>query len=270
MCSSDLIQAEWIEQKCEDIIALSGGRNGDIGRALLAGQSGLAKQRLQQWKSCFNDRFYIELQRTGRENEEAYITEAVELAIEHNIPVVATNDVRFLKSEEFEAHEARVCIHDGRTLDDPRRAKKYSEQQYLRSSEEMQALFADLPEALANTVEIAKRCNLEIRLGESFLPKFPIPEGETEASYFCRVSKEGLELRLNILLDKASEDYAAQRKKYDDRLQIELDVINTMGFPGYFLIVADFIQWSRDNGIPVGPGRGSGAGSLVADRKSVV
>jgi len=259
-----IIQAEWIEQNCEDIIALSGGRNGDIGRALLAGQSGLAKQRLQQWQSCFNDRFYIELQRTGRENEEAYITEAVELAIEHNIPVVATNDVRFLKSEEFEAHEARVCIHDGRTLDDPRRAKNYSEQQYLRSSEEMQALFADLPEALANTVEIAKRCNLEIRLGESFLPKFPIPEGETEASYFCRVSKEGLELRLNVLLDKASEDYAAQRKKYDDRLQIELDVINTMGFPGYFLIVADFIQWSRDNGIPVGPGRGSGAGSLVA------
>ena len=259
-----IIQAEWIEQNCEDIIALSGGRNGDIGRALLAGQTGLAKERLQQWQSCFKDRFYIELQRTGRENEEAYIADAVELAIEHDIPVVATNDVRFLKTEEFEAHEARVCIHDGRTLDDPRRAKNYSEQQYLRSSEEMQALFADIPEALANTVEIAKRCNLEIRLGESFLPQFPIPEGETEESYFCRVSKEGLELRLDVLLDKEAEDYAAQRKEYDDRLQIELDVINTMGFPGYFLIVADFIQWSKDNGIPVGPGRGSGAGSLVA------
>ncbi len=259
-----IIQAEWIEQGAEGIIALSGGRQGDIGRALLSGQSDLAKQRLQSWASCFKDRFYIELQRTGRENEEAYIAEAVELAITHDVPVVATNDVRFLKSEEFDAHETRVCIHDGRTLDDPRRPKNYSEQQYLRSSEEMQALFSDIPEALANTVEIAKRCNLEIQLGKSFLPKFPIPEGETEASYFCRVSREGLELRLKVLLDETAEDYAEKRKEYDDRLQVELDVINNMGFPGYFLIVADFIQWSKDNGIPVGPGRGSGAGSLVA------
>ena len=259
-----IIQAEWIEQGAEGIIALSGGRQGDIGRALLSGQSDLAKQRLHSWASCFKDRFYIELQRTGRENEEAYIAEAVELAIAHDVPVVATNDVRFLKSEEFDAHETRVCIHDGRTLDDPRRPKNYSEQQYLRSSEEMQALFSDIPEALANTVEIAKRCNLEIQLGKSFLPKFPIPEGETEASYFCRVSREGLEQRLKVLLDETAEDYAVKRKEYEDRLQIELDVINNMGFPGYFLIVADFIQWSKDNGIPVGPGRGSGAGSLVA------
>jgi DNA polymerase-3 subunit alpha len=259
-----IIQAEWVEQNAEGIIALSGGRNGDIGRALLAGQSALAKQRLDGWLSCFKDRFYIELQRTGRENEEVYIADAVELAIECEVPVVATNDVRFLKADEFDAHEARVCIHDGRTLDDPRRPKNYSEQQYLRSSEEMQQLFDDIPEALANTVEIAKRCNLEIQLGKSFLPQFPIPEGETEASYFCRVSQEGLEERLKVLLDENAEDYAAQRKKYDDRLQVELDVINNMGFPGYFLIVADFIKWSRDNGIPVGPGRGSGAGSLVA------
>ncbi|MCK4675249.1 MAG: DNA polymerase III subunit alpha, partial [Gammaproteobacteria bacterium] len=146
----------------------------------------------------------------------------------------------------------------------PRRPKNYSEQQYLRSSEEMQALFSDIPEALANTVEIAKRCNLEIQLGKSFLPQFPIPEGETEESYFCRVSREGLEERLKVLLDETAEDYADKRKEYDERLQIELDVINNMGFPGYFLIVADFIQWSKDNGIPVGPGRGSGAGSLVA------
>jgi DNA polymerase-3 subunit alpha len=214
--------------------------------------------------ACFKERFYIELQRTGRENEEAYIAEAVELAIAHDVPVVATNDVRFLKADEFDAHETRVCIHDGRTLDDPRRPKNYSEQQYLRSSEEMQELFSDIPEALANTVEIARRCNLEIQLGKSFLPQFPIPEGETEESYFCRVSREGLEQRLKVLLDESAEDYAEKRKEYDDRLQIELDVINNMGFPGYFLIVADFIQWSKDNGIPVGPGRGSGAGSLVA------
>jgi len=153
---------------------------------------------------------------------------------------------------------------DGRTLDDPRRPKNYSEQQYLRSAAEMQELFSDIPEALANTVEIARRCNLEIELGKSYLPQFPIPEGETEESYFCRVSKEGLELRLKVLLDETAEDYAEKRKAYDERLQIELDVINNMGFPGYFLIVADFIQWSKDNGIPVGPGRGSGAGSLVA------
>jgi len=259
-----IMQAEWVEQHAEGIIALSGGRMGDIGRALLAGQSDLARQRLQRWSACFDDRFYIELQRTGRENEEAYIAEAVELAIENDVPVVATNDVRFLKAEEYEAHEARVCIHDGRTLDDPRRSKNYSQQQYLRSSEEMQQLFEDIPEALANTVEIAKRCNLEIELGKSYLPQFPIPEGETEESYFCRVSREGLEERLKVLLDENAEDYAEKRKEYEERLQVELDVINNMGFPGYFLIVADFIQWSKDNGIPVGPGRGSGAGSLVA------
>lgn len=259
-----IMQAEWVEQCAEGVIALSGGRNGDIGRALLAGQMDLAKQRVDSWQKCFNNRFYIELQRTGRENEEVYIADAVNLAIDNDIPVVATNDVRFLKTEEFEAHEARVCIHDGRTLDDPRRPKNYSEQQYLRSTEEMQALFADVPEALANTVEIAKRCNFSVRLGESFLPQFPIPEGETEDGYFSRVSRDGLEERLITLLDKESVDYEQQRKEYEERLQVELDVIIKMGFPGYFLIVADFIRWSRDNGIPVGPGRGSGAGSLVA------
>ncbi len=259
-----VMKAEWVEDKASGIIALSGGRHGDIGRALLAGRHDQAKQRLQHWQSFFGDRFYLELQRTGRENEDVYISDAVELALATGTPVVATNDVRFLKADEFDAHEARVCIHDGRTLDDPRRSKNYSNQQYLRSSEEMQVLFDDIPEALENSVEIAKRCNFEIQLGESFLPQFPIPEGETEVSYFTRVSYEGLEERLKVLLDENSEDYAEQRKKYLERLQIELDVINNMGFPGYFLIVADFIQWSKNNGIPVGPGRGSGAGSLVA------
>lgn len=263
-----VIQAEWIladgGKPAEGLIALSGGRNGDIGRALLAGQRELAVNRLKQWAACFDNRFYIELQRTGRENEESYIAEAVALAIEHELPVVATNDVRFLKVDEFEAHEARVCIHDGRTLDDPRRPKNYSEQQYLRTAEEMVELFSDIPEALTNSVEIARRCNLEIELGKSYLPQFPIPEGETEESYFCRVSYEGLAQRLKVLLDENEPDYAEKRKAYEERLQVELDVINNMGFPGYFLIVADFIQWSKNNGIPVGPGRGSGAGSLVA------
>jgi len=259
-----IMRAEWVEERAAGIIALSGGRNGDIGRALITGKQDVAKQHLQHWQSFFGDRFYLELQRTGRENEEIYISAAVDLAIATDTPVVATNDVRFSKASEFDAHEARVCIHDGRTLDDPRRSKNYTEQQYLRSTEEMQELFEDIPEALANTVEIAKRCNFEIALGKSYLPQFPIPEGETEESYFTRVSYEGLEERMKILLDDSAEDYPEKRKEYTDRLQIELDVINNMGFPGYFLIVADFIKWSRENGIPVGPGRGSGAGSLVA------
>ncbi len=259
-----VIRASWFEACSDSIIALSGGRNGDIGRALLNGNREQARQRLQHWQTLFENRFYLELQRTGRENEEAYIAEAVALAEATGTPVVATNDVRFLRSDEFDAHEARVCIHDGRTLDDPRRPKIYSEQQYLRSVEEMQALFADLPEALENTVEIARRCNFEIELGKSYLPQFPIPEGETENDYFTRVSYEGLEERLAILLDREAADYEERRKAYTDRLQVELDVIINMGFPGYFLIVADFIQWSKNNGVPVGPGRGSGAGSLVA------
>jgi len=259
-----MVLSSWVEEYAEGLIALSGGREGEIGRALLAGQKGLAQERLVHWKSVFPNSFYLELIRTGREQEEAYIVEAVELALQTQTPVVATNDVRFLKAEDFDAHEVRVCITAGRTLDDPRRSKNYSDQQYLRTAEEMQALFEDIPEALENTVEIAKRCNLVTRLGESELPNFPVPEGDTIESYFTRLSEEGLAWRLGTILDATAEDYAARKAEYDERLKIEIKVILTMGFPGYFLIVADFIQWSKDNGIPVGPGRGSGAGSLVA------
>lgn len=258
------IQSEWVTQYSEGLIVLSGGREGDVGRALISGNEAEAAQRLQHWKHCFGDRYYLELQRTGRENEEHYINLAVNLAITTDTPVVATNDVHFLSPEEFEAHEVRVCIHDGRTLDDPRRQKNYTEQQYLRSTEEMQALFQDIPEALQNTVEIARRCNLETRLGKSYLPQFPIPEGETTDSYFTKVSEQGLAKRLDKILDPSDENYALRKKEYEDRLKIEIDVITDMGFPGYFLIVADFIHWAKENDIPVGPGRGSGAGSLVA------
>ena len=258
------IHESWIEQHAQGLIVLSGGREGDVGRALLGGQRDQAQQKLQRWRALLGDRYYLELQRSGREHEEIYIAEAVQLALDTETPVVATNDVCFLKSNEFEAHEVRVCIHDGRTLDDPRRAKLYSNQQYLRTAEEMRQLFEDIPEALENSVEIAQRCNLETRLGESFLPQFPIPEGETEQSYFAKEARVGLEKRLSKLLDATADDYAERRQEYEQRLQIELDVINDMGFPGYFLIVADFIRWSKQNGIPVGPGRGSGAGSLVA------
>jgi DNA polymerase-3 subunit alpha len=259
-----LMEREWLEGNTEGLIALSAGRYGDVGRALLAGNHTEAERLLGEWQALFGDRYYLELHRTGRPDEERCLHDSVALAADYGVPVVATNDVHFLHQEDFDAHEVRVCIHEGRTIDDPRRPKNYSEQQYLRTPEEMQALFADIPEALENTVEIAKRCTIELTLGENFLPDFPIPEGMTIEEFLAAESRKGLEWRLQRILDPEASDFAQQRKVYDDRLQIELDVINSMGFPGYFLIVADFIQWAKDNDIPVGPGRGSGAGSLVA------
>ncbi len=259
-----IVKREWLQGQVKGLIALSGGREGDVGQALLNGKKELAADLLTGWLRLFADNYYLELQRTGRDGEESYLHAAVEMAGTMGIPVVATNDVRFIGKDDFEAHEVRVCIHDGRTLDDPRRSRHYSEQQYLRSPEEMAELFADIPEALENSVEIAKRCNLVLTLGESFLPNFPVPDGLTMDEYFRQLSREGLEKRLDVLLDRNAPDFAEKRKPYDERLEMELDVIIQMGFPGYFLIVADFIQWGKNNGVPVGPGRGSGAGSLVA------
>ena len=246
------------------MIALSGGRHGDIGMALVSGRLGDAAELLQEYMALFGDRFYLELQRTGRPEEENYLHAAVTLAAEHSCPVVATNDVRFIDAEEFEAHEARVCIHEGRTLDDPRRERRYSDQQYLRSAEEMCEIFADIPEALENSFEIARRCTLDIRLGEYFLPDYPIPDGLTIDEFFTQESEKGLQKRLEVLYDSSATDFPEIQKRYQERLKFELDIIIQMGFPGYFLIVMDFIGWAKDNHIPVGPGRGSGAGSLVA------
>jgi len=258
------VQRAWVTEHSEGVIALSGGRWGDIGMALLAGRAPQARELLQGWMRDFPSRFYIELQRTGRENDEEHLHMAVALADGLQCPVVATNDVRFLKRDEFDVHEARVCISEGRALDDPRRERRYSDQQYLRTAEEMTELFSDLPEAIANTLEIAKRCTVNIQMGKYFLPEYPIPEGLTEADFFRKITREGLEQRLDRILDSTAADYAERRKVYDDRLNFELDIIVQMGFPGYFLIVMDFIQWAKDHDIPVGPGRGSGAGSLVA------
>lgn len=262
------VQREWIKEFSEGVIMLSGGRDGDVGQAMLSGNQELAEKRLQEWLETFPDRYYLELQRTGRDGEEDYIHAAIDLALAHDIPVVATNDVRFIAESDFASHEARVCIRDGYVLADPKRPKRYSPQQYLRTGDEMAELFADIPSAISNTVEIAKRCNVSLTLGKNYLPQFPIPEGMTEAEYFCKVSEAGLEERLDFLFGdqypRGTPEFAEKRKVYDERLKIELGVINKMGFPGYFLIVADFIQWAKDNGIPVGPGRGSGAGSLVA------
>lgn len=258
------VRREWVSRHSEGVIAISGARAGDIGKALVADRIDQAETLARRWMADFPERFYIELQRTGRDNEGIYIERAVQLADRLELPVVATNDVRFLDAEQFEVHEARVCIGEGRTLDDPRRERRYSEQQYLRSAEEMAELFSDIPEAVANTVEIAKRCNLDIQLGKYFLPEYPIPDGMTENEFFKKVCHEGLEKRLARILSAEAADYAQRRKVYDDRLQFELDIIIQMGFAGYFLIVMDFIQWAKDHDIPVGPGRGSGAGSLVA------
>ena len=259
-----ILERDWIEQHADGLIVLSGGREGDIGRALLSGNRESAARLIDHWSGMFPGRFYLELQRTGRAGEEDYIHAAVELATEKAVPVVATNDVRFLKQTDYDSHEVRVCIHDSRTLDDPRRTKHYSDQQHLRSQDEMCELFEDIPEALENTVEIAKRCSLEVRLGESFLPNFPIPEGETIESYFSKVAERGLAKRLEAILDPSDPDYETKAAEYRERLHMEVEVITSMGFPGYFLIVADFIRWAKENGVPVGPGRGSGAGSLVA------
>lgn len=257
-----VIDKEWLLKYAEGLIILSGGKNGEIGRALLKGNQALVEKCVEFYQTHFADNFYLELVRTGRADEESYLHFALELAEQAELPVVATNDVVFIDPDQFDAHEIRVAIHDGFTLEDPRRPKNYSSQQYLRSEEEMCELFADIPEALENSVEIAKRCNVTVRLGEYFLPAFPT-EGMAETEYLVKKSREGLEDRLEFLFPDPAVR-AERRPAYDERLEIELQVINQMGFPGYFLIVMEFIQWSKDNDIPVGPGRGSGAGSLVA------
>lgn len=255
---------EWLKDHNEGLIVLSGGTQGALGQALINDQVDDANAQITFWQKWFPDRFYLELQRTGRENENLYIERAIELAVNYRLPVVATNDVHFLKEDDFDTHEARVCIHDGMTLNDTRRPKLYSESQYMKSAEEMQALFSDIPEALANTIEIAKRCSVELTLGESVLPEFPVPAGMSIEEFLAQESRSGLEKRLLRLRPDELVDQGSFDHPFHERLDIELKVINDMGFPGYFLIVADFIQWAKDNDIPVGPGRGSGAGSLVA------
>ncbi|KRW61820.1 DNA polymerase III subunit alpha [Aeromonas allosaccharophila] len=257
-----VIDKSWLAEHAKGVIVLSGGREGDVGKFLLKGNRQMTEQCLAFYQTHFPDAYYLELLRTGRPDEEVYLHMAVAIATEFELPVVATNEVVFLSADDFDAHEIRVAIHDGYTLMDKRRPRRYSPQQYLRSQEEMAELFADIPEALENTVEIAKRCNVTVRLGEYFLPNFPTGDMTTE-DFLVAKSKEGLEARLEFLFPDPAVR-AAKRGEYDERLDIELKVINQMGFPGYFLIVMEFIQWSKDNGIPVGPGRGSGAGSLVA------
>ncbi len=263
-----MAEREWLtRERCAGLIALSGAVHGDVGRALVSNHYDVAEKRLASWLDVFGDRFYLELMRTGRSGEEEYVQSALGLASSMSVPVVASNDVRFLEREDFEAHEARVCIQYGRTLSDTERPQLYSENQYLKNCDEMTTLFDDVPEALLNTSEIAKRCNLDLKLGQTYLPAFPVPAGQTMEENLRSESEAGLDVALDRIFQKHEIEGAEQESAatpYRERLAAELTVICDMGFAGYFLIVADFIRWSKEHRIPVGPGRGSGAGSLVA------
>jgi DNA polymerase-3 subunit alpha len=251
------IARDWLRGHSAGLIALSGGAEGDVGRALLAERHAQAERALTDWLALFPDRYYLEVARLGRREDETHLAAAVRLAARHAVPVVAVNDVCFLAPDDFGAHEARVCIQQGRTLDDPRRPRRHTAQQYLRSPTEMATLFADLPEALANTVEVARRCNLTLELDKPRLPAFPLPDSERAEDRLRADAERGLAARL-------ARAGVSDATPYRTRLEVELGVISGMGFAGYYLIVADFIAWARANGVPVGPGRGSGAGSLAA------
>ena len=256
-----LLLKGWLEPEAlEGLIALSGGQFGEVGRTLLGANPEQAASVLEDWLRRFPRRFYVELHRVGRPDEQQYLTRAVRLAGEHQVPVVATNDVRFLARDDFRAHDARVCIQQGKILNDSERPREYTEHQYLKSPGEMEELFNDLPEALLNTVEIARRCSFELDLGRPCLPEFQVPAGHTAAAYLREVTLSGLDER-GV---SRSAPLKIPFEEYKQRLESELRVICEMEFEGYFLIVADFINWARQQQIPVGPGRGSGAGSLVA------
>ena len=256
---------EWLEalQPKNGLIALSGFSAGDIGSALENGKAALAERCARRWSDIFPGHFYIEIQRNGNPKLENLLRQSTQLAAQLKLPVVATHPVQFLDKNEFTAHEARVCIADGEMLANTRRVRRFTPEQYFKTQSEMAELFADIPAALENSVAIAQRCNLTLELGKPRLPDFPTPDGISIAEFLVAQAKAGLEQRLLQLYPDESKR-AAERERYETRLQFETDTIIKMGFPGYFLIVADFIQWAKQNGVPVGPGRGSGAGSLVA------
>jgi len=264
------LNRQWLQDGADGLIALSGAHFGEVGVALLNGNGATARQLAQEYAGLFPGRFYLEVQRNGYAREEAHLRDTLQLASELGLPVVATHPVQFLSIDDFKAHEARVCIAEGYVLNDKRRVRHFTAQQYFKTQAEMAALFADLPEALQNSVEIAKRCNLTLKLGKPHLPDFPTPSGVTLDDFLRSESERGLQVRMVQLFPDGGER-AEKMQEYTERLAFEIDTIIKMGFPGYFLIVAEFIRWAKEfrseefpNGVPVGPGRGSGAGSLVA------
>ena len=254
------IATSWFKERdTEGLIALSGFAAGDVGHALAGGNAAAAEKLAAAWSNLFPGRFYLEVQRAGAVHTEQLVGATLALAVKMRLPVVATHPVQFTLREDFKAHEARVCISGGYVLGDQRRPKLFTPEQYFKTQEEMAVLFADVPQALENAVEIARRCNLEIELGKSRLPAFPTPKGVSLASFLNSEAEKGLAGRIGKLNIKDQDT-----PRYRERLAFELRTIAQMGYAGYFLIVADFIGWARSNGVPVGPGRGSGAGSLVA------
>ncbi|WP_422667174.1 DNA polymerase III subunit alpha [Buchnera aphidicola] len=260
--NSVVIKKKWLLELSDGLILLSGGHYGEIGKILLKGDSNLISTCVLFYKKYFSNFFYLELMRTGRENEEKYLNLAVNLSIEHDIPVVATNSVCFLYEKDFKIHQIRIAINEGEILQNSKIQNNYSKQQFLKSSEVMYNLFSDIPEALINSIEISKRCNVIIKSGKYFLPKFPTGKESVE-NYLIIKAKKGIQNRLKKKYIN-NQEYNQMYCIYKNRLDLELNIINQMGFPGYFLIVMEFIQWAKDNNIPVGPGRGSGASSLVA------
>lgn len=260
-----IIQRDWIFEKSAGVIVLFTEKS-DVGHAMLSNNVQRADELLQQWQAQFDDRLYFAIKRTKRPNEDRFIEQAIRLSNTYQIPIIAHNDVRFLETDDFEAHEARVCIANSQVLADPNRPSNYSAEQYLKSQAQMTELFSDLPAVIDNTIDLAKRCNVILTLGKNVLPEYPIPPEFTIETFFRKTSQDGLEKRLEKLypVAKRDEHWADIRKKYDERLEFEINTILNMGFPGYFLIVMDFIRWAKANDVPVGPGRGSGAGSLVA------
>jgi len=258
------VERGWLEAASSGVILLSGGIRGDVGQALMRRDEAGARRLARRWRDVLGDRYYLEIERTRRDGDEHHLAATVELAAELDLPVVATNDVCFLERGDFEAHETRVCIQEGRTLNDPRRQRRYSEEQYFKSGAEMAALFDDVPEALANAVEIAKRCSVRIELGTYFLPNYPLPGGVALGAYLRDRAREGLARRLEAAERRGSVLPSDRQEVYRRRVEAEVDIINQMGFAGYFLIVMEFVNWAKSQKIPVGPGRGSGAGSLVA------
>ncbi|MBU6502268.1 MAG: DNA polymerase III subunit alpha [Burkholderiales bacterium] len=262
-----VVKLAWLTELGEGLIVLSGAQAGPVGQALVQGDSARARAAALQLAALFPHRFYIELQRAGRPDDESHVVAAVQLAASLKLPVVATHPVQFTREDDYEAHEARVCIAEGEILGNQRRTRRFTREQYFKTAAQMQALFADVPSSIANTLEIARRCSLTLVLGKPQLPDFPTPEVDgrklSPEDYFRHASHEGLEQRLaHLYPDAAQRD--TERPRYVERLEFEIDTILKMGFPGYFLIVGDFINWAKNNGCPVGPGRGSGAGSLVA------
>jgi len=261
-----IIKKNWLtEETCSGLIAISNFPEGDIAIALRNGRLDLADVLYEYWSGIFPGRFYLEICQTSNTNEQDLLPDLISFASKNNSPLVATNKVCFLDREDYEAHEARVCIHESSSISDSKKKNDYTEEQYFKTKDEMWHIFKNIPEAITNAFNIAKRCNFSLNLGQVFLPDFPVPVGDTVESYLIRSANEGLLKRLEILEQLQTID----RAEYQNRLEIELKVINNMGFAGYFLIVADFIKWAKDSGIPVGPGRGSGAGSLVAYALSI-